>query len=220
MLKLSNRVMFAAMLGVTVLPSAANAGAQPPRSGYIVEAAAAADAARAVRAVGGQVTGELPIINGVSALLSADQVARLSNTEGTQLFADFPVKTQSTSTAPLPETTPDIYQRAMIGVNQLAAKGINGTGVTVAILDSGILQKQTLSYLTEDSNGKNRMVAQYDAINNILVDATHPCKNYPCARLACHRSDREFQHLGSRPQRAAAGHRADGAPDQRQGIHR
>jgi len=30
----------------------------------------------------------------------------------------------------------------MIGVNELAAQGINGTGVTVAVLDSGVLQRK------------------------------------------------------------------------------
>jgi len=90
------------------------------------------------------------------------------------VFDETAVKTQSS--AALADTTPDIYQRAMIGVNELAAQGINGTGVTVAVLDSGVLQKKTLSYLTADLNGANRMVAQFDAINDVLVDASHPCQ--------------------------------------------
>jgi len=183
MVKLGNRSLVAALIGVTFLQSAAFAAAKSGQAAYIVEAGGSAEAARAVRAVGGRVTHELPIINGVSALLSADQAVRLRGHKGWQIFPDATLQTQGTTAAasvPSPETTPDIYQRAMIGVNDLAAQGINGTGVTVAVLDSGVLQKTSLSYLTADLNGNNRMVAQYDAINNILVDATHPCKSYPC----------------------------------------
>jgi serine protease AprX len=180
MYNFGNRVMFSLTLGVSLLQPVAGAEVKLEQSGYIVEAGTTELAVRAVLAEGGQVTRELPIINGVSALLSPGQAALLRAKEDTKVFAEMPLRTQSSASTPLPATTPDIYQRAMIGVNDLAAQGINGTGVTVAVLDSGILQKKTLSYLTEDSNGKNRMVAQYDAINNVLVDATHPCKNYPC----------------------------------------
>ncbi len=162
------------------MPCAAMAE-QPARSGYIVEARSAPGAAREVRRVGGKVTHELSIVGGVSALLSPSEAARLRAEPGISVFADAAVRTQaSAASQPLPETTPDIYQRAMMGVNQLAAMGINGKGVTIAIVDSGILQATKLTDLTHDLDGNNRMLAQYDAINNVLVDASHPCKTYPC----------------------------------------
>jgi serine protease AprX len=174
---------FAALLGLAVTCGARQAGAlpragaEPQKQGYIVEAAAAADAARAVHRVGGVVTHALPIVNGVSAELTPAQAGLLRKLPGLVLFADTTVATQSAGTN---STVPDIYQRAMLGVNELASQGINGVGVTVAVIDSGILQKTTSSFLTADLAGHNRMVAQYDAIKNVLVDAAHPCANYPC----------------------------------------
>jgi subtilisin family serine protease len=224
MVKPGNRVLIAAVIGVALLQTGAGVVAEPVRTGYIVEAGAAADAARAVRGVGGLVTHELPIVNGVSALLSGSQAARLRNHKEISLFAE--ARSRPSRPAALPDTTPDIYQRAMIGVNELASQGINGSGVTVAVLDSGILQKKTLSYLTADSNGNNRMVAQFDAINNVLVDASHPCQNYPCVNDDYGHGSHVTGLIASSntsdavPQRAAAGHRADGTPDQRQGVRR
>jgi serine protease AprX len=160
------------------MPCAAITADPTPRSGYIVEAAGSHRAAREVHRVGGRVTHELPIVNGVSALLSPAEAAQLRAEPGIEMFSDTAVRTQST--APLPVTTPDIYQRSMMGVNALAAMGINGKGVLIAVVDSGILQATKLTSLTHDLNGKNRMLAQYDAINNVLVDASHPCANFPC----------------------------------------
>jgi subtilisin family serine protease len=173
------------MLPVTLLaacvgcmPGAAAATGAIARSGYIVEAAGVHRAALAVHRVGGSVTHELAIVHGVSALLSPAEAAQLRGEAGIEVFADTAVRTQSSKA--LPVTTPDIYQRSMMGVNQLAAMGINGKGVLIAVVDSGILQATKLTSLTHDLNGKNRMLAQYDAINNVLVDASHPCANFPC----------------------------------------
>src|ERR1019366_6410941 len=72
--------------------------------------------------------------------------------------------------------TIDLYQRSFVGADLLAAQGINGAGVTVAVLDSGILRANPANeFLTVDLNGAPRIPAQYDAINNVLVDAAHPC---------------------------------------------
>jgi serine protease AprX len=172
-----------AALGILAGPLATGAPAARGAGIYIVEdrgcTAGATCAVRAVRRAGGLGMTELPIVNGVSAHLSSAALARLRRTPGIELFADSAVTTQGTST-PLSQTTPDIYQRAMVGVDELAALGYNGAGVTVAVVDSGILQATGHSYLADDSNGNNRIVAQFDAIQNLLVDATHPCPAFPC----------------------------------------
>ena len=173
---------FPAMLGLLSAVVAGQAGAQAETKAYIVEADRTVAAARAVRQVGGRVTNELPIVNGVSALLSPGQAARLRKNAHLQLFADSPVSAQTSTSTTISATSnvPDIYQRAMIGVNELAAQGINGAGVTVAVLDSGILQNANPSYIADDLNGNNRVVAQFDATNNVLVDAFHHCASPPC----------------------------------------
>ena len=140
---------------------------------YIVEAHSVAQAADAVREAGGAVTNELPIVDGVSAALTPAEVAYLSDIRGVTLFADQPLATQGSSSV-----IPDVYQRSLTGVNQLAAQGINGLGVTVAVLDSGMQQWD--QGLMRDLAGNGRMVAQYDVIANVLVDAQHPCPQKPC----------------------------------------
>ena len=55
----------------------ASASAAGPVSGYIVEALGATSATKAVQQVGGRVTHDLPIIDGVAAKLTAAQAARL-----------------------------------------------------------------------------------------------------------------------------------------------
>ena len=75
-----------------------------PRARYIVEAHGNVSAAKAVRSVGGRITHELPIINGVSADLTPRQVAQLREVADLQLIADALVTTQAV------RTTHDIYQ--------------------------------------------------------------------------------------------------------------
>jgi hypothetical protein len=70
----------------------ANAGAAA--SGYIVEAHGTDSAAKAVQRVGGRITHELPIVGGVSAMLTPAQAARLRKDKTLELFADMPVRTQ------------------------------------------------------------------------------------------------------------------------------
>ncbi len=172
---ITHSVSLSVILGCSLASSWCVAAVVPQP--YIVEAHSTARAADAVRRAGGAVTHELPIVDGVAAMLSPAQVIRLHKARGVEVFADGPVVTQNN-----PAVMPDVYQRKMTGVNTLAAQGFDGLGVTVAILDSGVLQSgcggQGCLYF--DLNGNNRMVAQYDAIADVLVDASHPCTNSPC----------------------------------------
>ena len=71
-------VSLAVLFGVaTAISAASPKQAVQPTTGYIIEAANTESAVRAVRTAGGQVTHELQIINGVSALLTSQQVAKL-----------------------------------------------------------------------------------------------------------------------------------------------
>ena len=128
-------------------------------SGFIVQGVSTRVATRAVRAVGGRVTHDLPIIHGVSANLSASQVARLRRRSDLQLFADASVKTQGSPII-------DKYARAFIGADLLAAHGFYGNGVTVAVLDTGLWYSS--SYVGKDLNGNNKVLAMYDAIAGVV----------------------------------------------------
>jgi serine protease AprX len=182
-------VSLAALCGVATMLAGASVKQPAVCAGYIVQGTNAESAAQAVRSAGGRITHELPIIEGVSALLTPQQVARLRRNSHLTLFADAPVTTQASAASTSKGTSParvDVYQRAIMGVNTLASEGINGAGVTIAVLDSGILQPASLlryspyssvdisSFLGNDLNGNPRLLAQYDAINSIVVDATHP----------------------------------------------
>ncbi len=57
--------------------------------------------------------------------------------------------------------TPDTDYPTLIGADQLHAQGIDGTGVTVAVVDTGYWSHPDLD---NNSNGLARVLAQYDAI--------------------------------------------------------
>src|SRR5437870_12145067 len=76
-------------------PTAPDAAAA---SAYIVQSRGTQSAVRIVRGVGGRITHDLPIIHGVSAMLTPAQAARLRQLGTVDLFADSSVRTQWEST--------------------------------------------------------------------------------------------------------------------------
>src|SRR6266566_2255958 len=127
-------------------PATAPAGAA---SAYIVQSRGTESAVRVVRRVGGRVTHDLPIIHGASALLTPAQAARLRQLGTVDLFADSTVMTEHHSGSSAPRSShsgstggdssiPNQDARVEIGADRLGAQGFNGTGVTVAVLDSGL----------------------------------------------------------------------------------
>lgn len=63
-----------------------------------------------------------------------------------------------------PANHEDSYFPTVIGADALHLHGITGKGVTVAIVDSGLWETDALS---KDSAGKDRVLARYDAIENV-----------------------------------------------------
>ena len=57
----------------------------------------------------------------------------------------------------------DFYYARAAGADALHAHGITGAGITVAVLDSGLWEHNALA---EDTAGKDRVIAHYDAISN------------------------------------------------------
>jgi serine protease AprX len=134
------------------------------RNAFIVQAHSAQDAADAVRAAGGRVTNELPIVNGVAARLSAAEAARLQKLAGLSVFPDAAVS---------PQGGPDAWAVPILGVPMLHAQGISGAGVTVAVIDTGVGNGNDSLPVIEDVSNRNRVLASYDAIANVSPSKTY-----------------------------------------------
>src|SRR5277367_3620826 len=154
-------------ISTTVMPAALRA-VQPParvaqvgeRSPFIVQAATVDIARSAVLKVGGLVTGDLSIIRAVGASLDERELLALhaEDIPALRIFEDTPVKASSV-TGSLPET----YYPTEVAAKDLQAGGVNGAGVTVAVLDSGLWAQH--GPLQTSANGKsNRILGQYDVI--------------------------------------------------------
>jgi hypothetical protein len=66
-----------------------------------------------------------------------------------------------------PENSTDFYYSTVTGAEELHRHGVKGDGVTVAVLDSGLWDHPAL---IRNTNGKDRVLARYDAINNSEID--------------------------------------------------
>ena len=134
--------------------------AVPSRQSYIVQAASAGEAASAVVRVGGKVTGDLSVIRAVSVLLDARELEALqaANVPGLKVFADTKVSASSAAGA-LPET----YYPSEVAAQELQVGGITGTGVTVAVVDSGLWNQHGPDQ-SAPGRTASRIAAQYDVI--------------------------------------------------------
>jgi serine protease AprX len=61
----------------------------------------------------------------------------------------------------------NFHYNSVVGVDALQLNGITGRGVTVAVIDSGLWDNPAL---VNDTNGKPRVLARYDAISNSESD--------------------------------------------------
>ena len=130
-----------------------------PRA-YIVQATSAAAAARAVAQAGGRITRELTVIRAVGAQLDERALAALHGARVAQLevYADAAVEASS-----LPGTLPETYYPSEVGAQPLQAGGLTGTGVTVAVVDSGLWSQHGPDQ-SAPGEGTSRIVAQYDVL--------------------------------------------------------
>ena len=101
-----------------------------------------AEAAQAVRSVGGKVTRDLPIVNGVSADVSVDALSLLE--ANSSIFQVTPnEKVGFHGTADGTEITHRIQK--VVRANKGWAEGITGRGVTVGLLDTGVYNHPDLA---------------------------------------------------------------------------
>jgi serine protease AprX len=158
-----------AVLGVQPRPDGSSAIAAKVDPGLAAEAAAApasavnvivreslppSDAAeRLVRSLGGTVTHELPILGGFSATVPGSALADLAQSGSVGLiWGDGKIRMSSSPTSLYNTLAPNTAWRQSIRLNQVDDV-YDGTGVTVALLDTGVTQSEDLD---------DRVVARVD----------------------------------------------------------
>jgi serine protease AprX len=127
--------------GLAALAGAAPSASQRARASagrsarYIVEASTTRAAVAGVERVHGRVLAQLGDIRGVVAVLDPAQAAAAGRA-GLELSPDLSV---TVSGSGLPSTShPSVAFNAVTGANSMWASGVNGAGVTVAVLDTGV----------------------------------------------------------------------------------
>jgi serine protease AprX len=128
-----------AALVLAVVPGGVMANAAAPgsaRASVIVRATDAGTARAAVEAAGGHVTQDLWIVNGVAADVPVAALAALRAQPGVvDVGNDEPVQLQA-NPSPL-RAASSVYPQ-VLGADNLWSEGIDGTGVTVAVMDTGV----------------------------------------------------------------------------------
>ncbi len=127
-------------------------------------------AVAAVRAAGGTVTRELPIVDGVSARVPASALGWLASSSGIlAVTADDAVRTSGSTDAVNTSTIKQAFLQST-GVSKLHSAGFTGTGVRVALIDTGV---------TPGTDLAGRVVPVLDANASSLSSATVvPCVNF------------------------------------------
>ena len=114
-----------------------------------------------IQQLGGTVTKALPIIDGFAAQMPQQAVTRLAAAPAIKhIHFDAPVVSTSHNTPSTPIPNPQAHINN-IGVDQVWAKGVDGTGITVAVVDSGIQG----SFL-----GANSVISWYDVVDGTTAD--------------------------------------------------
>jgi serine protease AprX len=121
----------------------------------IVQGADLGSAAEAVREAGGEIAYELKIIDAVAARIPADQRARLESRSDLRVYDDHSVTVAAKGGK---YRIPDTHFPDLVGASALHDAGIYGDGVTVAILDTGFVDSETLD---QNLNKKDRIVGGY-----------------------------------------------------------
>ena len=149
---------------------------EPPQS-WIVMGHQADAVAAAVEQSGGNVTHRLAIIGGVAARLTPSQVATLQASDAvSRVWQDQPVHMAASPVDPygLADIHPPqakanntyTHYPAQTGAGILHAFGVDGSGVTVAVVDTGFW---AVNGLTRNADNQKRVLAQYDAFTDQVV---------------------------------------------------
>jgi serine protease AprX len=150
-------IVFVLAAALVSAPPAARvpAGAPAPVR-VIVQARDLSAAALAVAAAGGTVTHQLPIIEGVGAVVTPAQLAALRHDRALRVFPDRGVALSGT--AGRATAVP-----AVVGAEQLHGSGVTGRGVTIAFVDTGWGGAEGAQL---DTANQPRILAGYNALKD------------------------------------------------------
>jgi len=138
----------------------------------IVQKANSSDKAEAlVENLGGVITKDLYLINAFAAELLARDLLELSKSVSVQWVSlDAPMETagKPIKDSEFAETLPEAYFLDTLNVKQVWDKGLQGQGVTVAVIDSGIFMDRDFTLFPGKPH--TRILAQESFVNNSSTD--------------------------------------------------
>lgn len=135
------------LVGAGIAPAVANPSLAPEAAAdipVIIQGVSGAAVRAAVEAHHGTVTRDLWIVNGVAADIPAGELAALRAEPGvTYVSQDVAVQVQDATPSPLHAATA-VYPK-VVGADRLWSEGVDGEGVTVALVDTGIAKVADLA---------------------------------------------------------------------------
>jgi serine protease AprX len=176
---LSLALMVGLLAGSGVLPQTGNmaTASTAPRASYIIQGPDPARLAELVARYGGEITSTLEIIHGVAATLPVDAAARLMAEPGiTNVTPNAPVgmsgDAKATPNAPAGKLSdakaiPNTDYPNVTGATVAWQNGVTGSGVGVAVLDTGI---SLMDGLIRNPDGKTtKVLAWKDFVNKLPI---------------------------------------------------
>jgi len=141
------------LLGASLVPDAIDAD-RAHRSILVHEAdPSSSRAEQVVRALGGRITRPLPLIGGFAASVPENNLAALAGDPAiAEMTVDGAIRMANAPTSAYDDLDPNLAWRRAIRLNQVA-DGIDGSGVTVALIDTGVSHHPDL---------ESRMLARVD----------------------------------------------------------
>jgi serine protease AprX len=145
-------------------------------SSFIVQGGSLESIAAIVQSVGGDITHELGVIKAVGADLTAAEVSslrahpevrRLYSNESVEV-AGKPVKDDGGAAPGGALTDTDTHYASRVNANGLHSQGIDGTGIGIAVLDTGLWKHAGIKY---DRFGDVRLEAVYNAITDTVANS-------------------------------------------------
>ena len=155
----------------------------PLSQSFIIKGTNVEKVALEVERVGAYVSHQLPIINAVGAKLTQNQHKELlthsaieniypaSAVESNWLDNDSDSENENENENENSKATTIIADNSFVSrskVDKLHERHLDGTGVTIAFIDTGVHHK--LKNLVNNVDGENRMLVQYNAITNQIEE--------------------------------------------------
>ena len=130
----------------------------------IIQCESTEEVARAIESMGGEITHNLHIINSLGARLTTEQIELVENLPGViHVHEDSGVKTADVDETEMEQAgVPYLDFPSVIDAHTLHSMDIDGTGITVAVLDSGIMEGY--NEFKDDHNGQYRLLASYSSV--------------------------------------------------------